>query len=142
MEKKEARQEETASFFNTELSAVRDMEQAAKEELKKYRKKEDILAESRSCLESVMELLRGESEDEGEENGSKQDEEDGEMDWEYVQECLEDTVIPEAAVLSKEDKESAACWIVWKIYFQETCLNWWCRMTRRSPKKRYPPHRL
>lgn len=108
MEKKEARPEETASFFNTELSAVRDMEQAAKEELKKYREKEDILAESRSCLESVMELLRGESEDEGEENGSKQDEEDGEMDWEYVQECLEDTVIPEAAVLSKEDKESAA----------------------------------
>ena len=92
---------EVSKQLQQELSAYGQVEDAAKEQLNRYREYEERMDNSTAELEEAIDILESadESEEYGEENGP---------DWESVVECLESVDIPGASVCGPENKEKAS----------------------------------
>lgn len=88
---------EVSKQLQQELSAYGQVEDAAKEQLNRYREYEERMENSAAELKAAIEIL--ESANESEEDG---------LDWERVMKCLRRVDIPGASVCGPENKEKAS----------------------------------
>ena len=88
-----------------ELSACRQVEEAAFRTLEEYRKMEEEIEESRQNLLEALEILE-ETENSGDYEGAD-DVEDSGPDWGRIRECLEEVTIPEAEGREPSDSKKA-----------------------------------